>query len=199
MVSAPQDINRNHPHHSSRIFLYEKILDIPKGLKMVSNKNCFGPQYASIDDLTFIPKYRAACFCGSVHYEVSADPVDAKICHCRTCQTLHGAPMQWAAIFHKRHVRFTSGLDLLHFYNSEQDRNERILPCKISCSRCGTPIADEGRRMWLAFPALFDFGPHNEVPDSFKPTCHLFYGMRVADVCDDLPKWSGHKNHSTQL
>lgn len=107
--------------------------------------------------------------------------------------------MQWAAIFHKRHVRVTAGLDLLHFYNSEQDRDERILPCKISCSRCGTPIADEGRRMWLAFPTLFDFGPGNEVPDAFKPTCHLFYGLRVADMRDDLPKWSGHKNHSDRL
>ncbi|WP_245568975.1 hypothetical protein [Desulfobacter curvatus] len=26
--------------------------------------------------------------------------------------------MQWAAIFHKRHVRFTTGLEYLVFYNS---------------------------------------------------------------------------------
>jgi len=43
----------------------------------------FGPEYASLDDPAFIPKYQAACFCGSVRYEVSADPVDAKLCHCR--------------------------------------------------------------------------------------------------------------------
>jgi hypothetical protein len=36
--------------------------------------------------------------------------------------------MQWAAIFHKYHVRFTAGLNNLHFFNSEQGRNERILP-----------------------------------------------------------------------
>ena len=162
-------------------------------------ENRFGPEYASLDDVAFIPKYRAACFCGTVRYEVSADPVDAKICHCLACRKLHGAPMQWAAIFHKRHVRLTAGLSHLHFFNSEQDRHERILPCKVSCQRCGTPIADEGRRMWLAFPTLFDFGHCAEVPDSFKPTCHIFYGMRVVDTRDDLPKWSGHKNHSTRL
>lgn len=167
-------------------------------MKLLSTGNRFGPEYASLDDASFIPKYRAACFCGAVRYEVSADPVDAKICHCLACQKLHGAPMQWAAIFHKRHVRLTAGLSHLHFFNSEQGLPERILPCKVSCAKCGTPIADEGRRMWLAFPTLFDFG-HTEVPDSFKPTCHIFYGTRVVDLSDDLPKWSGHKNHSTRL
>ena len=166
---------------------------------MFSDKNRFGDEYAALDDPSFIPKYRAACFCGQVQYEVCADPVDAKLCHCKTCQKLHGAPMQWAAIFHKHQVRFTAGLDLLRFYNNEQDRVERILPCKVSCRNCGTPIADEGRRMWLAFPSLFDFGLGGVVPDPFKPTCHLFYGQRVIDVCDDLPRWSGHKNQSARL
>ena len=166
---------------------------------MLADENRLGPEYASPEDPGFIAKYRAACFCGGVRYEVSADPVGAKLCHCKACRTLHGAPMQWAAIFHKHQVRFTAGLDLLRFYNSEQDSEERIQPCKVSCRRCGTPIADEGRRMWLAFPSLFDFGPGAEIPDSFKPTCHIFYGLRVIDVRDDLPKWAGHKEQSARL
>jgi hypothetical protein len=40
-----------------------------------------------------------AYFINLFHYHVCADPVDAKICHCLACQKLHGAPMQWAAIF----------------------------------------------------------------------------------------------------
>jgi hypothetical protein len=166
---------------------------------MLSAANQLGPEYASLDDVAFIPKYRAACFCGSVRYEVSADPVDAKICHCPACRKLHGAPMQWAAIFHKQHVRLTAGFEYLRFFNSEQGLQERIPPCKVSCGRCGTPIADEGRRMWLAFPPLFDFGLQIEVPDSFKPSCHIFYGMRVMDIWDELPKWSGHQNLSSRL
>jgi len=161
--------------------------------------NPFGPEYSSLDDAGFIPKYKAACFCGAVRYEVSADPVDAKMCHCLTCQKLHGAPMQWAAIFHKRHVRFTAGFEHLTYYNSGRDRPERILPCKVSCGRCGTPIADEGRRMWLAFPSLFDFGHPANVPDAFKPTCHIFYGTNINVSQDGLPKWSGHKNLSSLL
>ena len=71
--------------------------------------NTFAELYAPRPDIPFAVKYRATCHCAAVRYEVSADPVDAKMCHCATCQTLHGAPMQWAAIFHKHHVRISQG------------------------------------------------------------------------------------------
>ncbi len=84
--------------------------------------NDLGRDYAAVDDDTFVARYRARCHCGAVSYEVGADPVDAKICHCRTCQALHGAPMQWAAIFHKRHVRMIRGIEHLRFYAGMLDR-----------------------------------------------------------------------------
>src|SRR5229473_2260904 len=96
-----------------------------------------GPEYARVDDDAFTPRYRASCHCGAVRYEVSADPLDAKICHCRTCQSLHGAPMQWAAIFHKRHVRLTRGIEHLRFYSDALDRAERAAPCAITLRRRG--------------------------------------------------------------
>ena len=158
-----------------------------------------GPEYASPDDRGFIAHYRARCHCGAIAYEVRADPVDAKICYCRDCQTLHGAPMQWAAIFDKRDVRFVAGIKHMRFFSGALGRYERVLPCKVSCALCGTPIADEGRNMWIAFPTLFEFGVPPRVPDAFRSSCHIFYGARVVDVLDELPKWSGHKDQSTLL
>ena len=158
-----------------------------------------GSEYGSIWDTSFIAKYEARCYCHSVRYEVRADPVDAKICHCRECQVLHGAPMQWAAIFHKSDVRIVDGIERLRFFNGALNRHERIQPCKVACAVCDTPIADEGRNMWLAFPTLFDFGTPPRVSDAFKPTCHIFYSMLVMDIGDTLPKWSCHKNKSELL
>ena len=146
----------------------------------------------------FDARYRARCYCGAVAYEVRDDPVAAKICHCRACQTLHGAPFQWAVIFHKHDVRFVRGLDALYFYNSERDTTGRDLPCKLSCRHCRSPIADEGRRMFLAFGPLFDFGAPPAVPPAFEPTCHIFYGSRVIDVDDGRPKFSGHAPRSAR-
>ena len=174
-------------------------MQISEDRERLGDPEGFGPAYASRADAGFVPKHAARCHCGAVRFEFCADPVDAKICHCRTCQTLHGAPMQWAAIFRKRDVRLAAGIAELRFFNSELNLHERRLPCKVSCGACGTLIADEGSNMWLAFPTLFDFGVPPKVPEAFKPTCHLFYGMRVMDVADNLPKWSGHKDQSTQL
>ena len=159
----------------------------------------FGPEYARYDDTGFIAKYYATCRCGVVRYEVSADPLSAKICHCRDCQVMHGAPMQWAAIFHKCNVRFSAGVAHLRFYNSALDLPERRLPCKVVCALCTTPIADEGRHMWLAFPTLFDFGVPPQIPKAFRPTCHIFYAMRVLAIQVGLPKRSGHREKSTLL
>jgi hypothetical protein len=162
--------------------------------------NEISAEYPALDrDEGFEGLYRASCHCGAVRYEVCADPLDAKLCHCRDCRVLHGAPMQWAAIFEKQAVRFTAGTDRLAFYHAPSGRRERILPCKVSCAVCHTPIADEGRNMWLAFPTLFDFGEPPTVPSPFRPRCHIFYGQRVLDMEDGLPRWEGHKDRSRRL
>mmetsp|Transcript_22679 Transcript_22679/g.43053 ORF Transcript_22679/g.43053 Transcript_22679/m.43053 type:complete len:205 (-) Transcript_22679:862-1476(-) len=150
--------------------------------------------------------YSASCYCGRVQYQVLGDPLASKICHCRACQMLHGAPFEWVSIFEKHHVRFDQkdSLDYLYFYNSELDQgwtstqaDSKILPCKVSCGHCRTPIADEGRNMWLAYGTLFRF-PRNTIPDSFRHTDHLFYGQRCLDLhdVDTERKWMGHMDKS---
>jgi len=47
------------------------------------------------------------------------DPLDSKLCHCRDCQKLHGAPFEWVSIFRKTDVNFISGLDQLYFWSDE--------------------------------------------------------------------------------
>lgn len=140
----------------------------------------------------FISIYKATCYCGTIEYSVSSEPLDSKICHCHTCQKLHGAPMQWAAIFPKNEVLFTKGIDNLLFYNSENMFDGYKLPCKLVCNKCRTPIADEGKNMFLSFPSLFEF-ENNIIPEKFKPTCHIFYKNRSIDIDDELPKFDEHK------
>jgi len=140
--------------------------------------------------------YEASCHCGRVQYQLSREkPLDAKYCHCSTCQVLHGAPFQWAAIFHKGDINFTHGHQDLGWYESAGKSPTHKLPCKVSCAYCRSPIMDEGRNMILLFPTLIKF-KNAEERKKFNPTCHMFYGKRVLDIRDGLPKWTGINDKS---
>ncbi|KAI9707709.1 MAG: hypothetical protein M1836_000671 [Candelina mexicana] len=151
------------------------------------------------DAKDFKVRYEGGCHCGRVKYQLSREkPLDAKYCHCKTCQRLHGAPFQWAAIFHKEDINFSHGHHDLGWYESSNKTIEHKLPCKVSCAYCRTPIMDEGRNMILLFPPLIDF-KSKEDQDNFAPTCHMFYGSRVVDINDGKPKWSGLNDQSDLL
>jgi hypothetical protein len=161
----------------------------------------------------FDVKYEANCHCGKVKYQLSRrEPLDSKLCHCTTCQTQHGmlfrslynalkanyitaAPFQWAAIFHKEDINFTNGHHDLEWYDPTEKSIEHKLPCKVRCSFCHSPIMDEGRNMILLFPSLVHLKT-DEDKAYFKPRCHMFYGQRVMDIPDGLPKWSGLSGES---
>ena len=49
----------------------------------------------------------------------------------------------------------------------------------------------------MTFPSAFDFPAG--VPESFKPQHHIFYGNRVVDMPDGVPKWSGLDNASDPI
>ena len=106
-------------------------------------------------------------------------------------------------------------MNYLYFYSDSLDQgwdstnaSQRVLPVKVSCSHCRTPIADEGRHMWLAFATLFGFTIEQRggIPKSFRHTDHLFYGQRCVNIDDgdedddgmNSIKWIGHRKKSPQ-
>ncbi|KAI1505664.1 Mss4-like protein [Biscogniauxia marginata] len=150
------------------------------------------PPYRTTDtSAQFEKKYTARCHCGRVRYWLSRDrPLASKFCHCVDCQSLHGAPFQWAAIFEKRDLHFENGAEGLAFYHAGTRAARYELPAKVSCASCRAPIMDEGRRMVLMFPAIIEFGDA-ESKKYFDPQCHIFYSQRVVDLPDGKPKWTG--------
>ncbi|KAH8918871.1 glutathione-dependent formaldehyde-activating, GFA [Atractiella rhizophila] len=147
------------------------------------------PPYKRPRPSDFDPLYKATCHCGRIQYEIGREkPLNTKYCHCTSCQTMHGAPFQWAAIFEKDDLFFVSGQEDLVAYNSTKKELSHELPTKISCGYCRAPILDEGRNMFLIFPTLIKFKDRKE-QEKFQPACHIFYQQRVLDVKDGKPKW----------
>lgn len=138
----------------------------------------------------FTKRIQGTCHCEKVRYWLSRDkPLASKYCHCSDCQTMHGAPFQWAAIFEKDHIAFEHGVEHLAFYDASKKEAAHGLPCKVSCSHCGSRLMDEGRNMVLVFPSLLKFEGDEKVKDNFKPQMHIFYPQRVLDIVDGTPKW----------
>ncbi|KIX96440.1 uncharacterized protein Z520_07706 [Fonsecaea multimorphosa CBS 102226] len=157
--------------------------------------------YRVHDGEEFDVKWEGQCHCGKVTYQLSRDkPLAAKYCHCTTCQRLHGAPFQWAAIFHKSDINFTNGHHDLGWYDPTNKSTTHHLPCKVSCAYCRSPIMDEGRNMILLFPPLIKKINTPEGREAFRPTCHMFYPQRVASFKGDgIVKWKGLDNSSDLL
>ncbi|KAJ5272352.1 hypothetical protein N7478_007477 [Penicillium angulare] len=148
-------------------------------------------------------KWEGSCQCGKITYALKRErPLNSKFCHCRGCQVLHGAPFQWASIFHKNDISFARGSSGLAFFSSAHNSTKYEMPTKVSCDFCHTLIMDEGRNVCLLFPQLIRFkGSRDEQRkqlEAFKPSCHIFYEQRMFDVTDGTPKWSG-MNDSSQL
>eukprot|EP00446_Apocalathium_sp_SHHI-4_P072709 CAMPEP_0177559442 /NCGR_PEP_ID=MMETSP0369-20130122/70838_1 /TAXON_ID=447022 ORGANISM="Scrippsiella hangoei-like, Strain SHHI-4" /NCGR_SAMPLE_ID=MMETSP0369 /ASSEMBLY_ACC=CAM_ASM_000364 /LENGTH=668 /DNA_ID=CAMNT_0019046171 /DNA_START=29 /DNA_END=2038 /DNA_ORIENTATION=+ len=121
--------------------------------------------------------------------------VQARLCDCSECMRLHAAPMQWAAVFEKSDVRFAQeSLAFLRWYNAKCDAVytagvDRVFPCKVQCTHCGTWIGDEGRDVFAAFPSLFDFVDGQSAPQfprSFLPAYRIFCRTRALDAVDRL-------------
>lgn len=149
----------------------------------------------------FQAKWKGACHCGRVKYELSRDrPLASKYCHCTTCQRLHGSPFQWAAIFQKEDINFTHGHHDLGWYDPSGKSQAHHLPCKVQCSYCRTPIMDEGRNMILLFPTLIEGINTPKGRRAFEAKSHMFYPQRVIDFKDDgIPKFAGLEGKSDQL
>ncbi|KUI69574.1 hypothetical protein VM1G_05281 [Cytospora mali] len=152
-------------------------------------------------DKDFDVKWEGKCHCGRVKYQLSRDrPLGSKYCHCTTCQRLHGAPFQWAAIFHKEDINFTDGIHDIGWYDPSEKSQTHHLPCKVQCAFCRTPIMDEGRNMILLFPTLIEGISTPKGRKAFEAKCHMFYGQRVVDFRGDgATKFAGLEDDSDIL
>lgn len=153
------------------------------------------------NDEPFSVKWRGQCHCGRVRYQLGRDrPLSSKYCHCTTCQRLHAAPFQWAAVFHKEDIRFTHGHHDLGWYDPSEKSQTHHLPCKVQCAFCRAPVMDEGRNMILLFPTLIEGINTPRGRKAFEAKCHMFYPQRVVDFRGDgKPKYVGLEDKSDVL
>ena len=79
--------------------------------------------------------WTGGCLCGAIRYESSEAPVDAGICHCRTCQKSTGSAFMVIAGFDWKNLRFTRG-------EPTRYKSSAIME-KGFCPTCGSLLFDQ--------------------------------------------------------
>jgi hypothetical protein len=118
------------------------------------------------------------CLCGAVRFKAEGEPINVRVCHCRTCQKAMGSPFFARALFDQS--TFTVEGETGRYASSE--RIERVF-----CTICGTRLFAWRRDGTAAGVALAAF----DEPSAFAPTEHIWVSDKIAWVrlADGLPQY----------
>jgi hypothetical protein len=121
--------------------------------------------------------YDGECFCGSVKIQVSGEPEGMGYCHCRSCRSWSGGPVNAFTLWKPDAVTVKSGSEHLATYQ-KTDFSQRQY-----CARCGGHLMSKHPAI-----GLVDVYAATIPRLDFKPGVHLNYAETVLPMRDGLPK-----------
>jgi hypothetical protein len=122
--------------------------------------------------------YTGSCFCGAVEVRVSGAPEIMGYCHCRSCRSWSGGPINAFSLWPAEAVQVTRGAENIATYQKTEMSHRKY------CRVCGGHLmtAHPTMKMVDVFAAT--------IPDlPFAPALHVNYGETVLHIRDGLPKW----------
>ncbi len=121
--------------------------------------------------------YAGQCFCGAVELVVTGEALGAGYCHCESCRSWSGGPVNAFTLWKPGAVKFTKGEEHVATYNKTEKSYRKW------CSLCGGHLLTAHPQWDLVdvFAATIPSFP-------FTPGVHVNYEMTVLPMKDGLPK-----------
>ena len=118
-----------------------------------------------------------ACFCGAVELRVSGAPVAMGYCHCRSCRSWSGSPVNAFTLWPPAAVTVVRGAEHLGVYAKTPGSRRHY------CRLCGGHLFTDhpGLQLVDVFAATIPGLP-------FTPQVHVNYAESVLPMRDGLPK-----------
>lgn len=119
-----------------------------------------------------------SCFCGAVEVEVSGEPEGMGYCHCSSCRSWSGGPVNAFSLWKPEAVKVTKGEDKVATYNKTEVSYRKY------CTVCGGHLMTNHPPLGLVdvFSAT--------IPTlNFAPGLHVNYQETVLRMQDGLPKF----------
>ena len=121
--------------------------------------------------------YRGACFCGAVELTVTGQPNAMGYCHCRSCRSWSGGPVNAFTLWDPSAVQVTKGAEHVATYHKTEMSHRQY------CRQCGGHLMT--RHPPLSMIDVFAA----TLPDlPFAPQVHVNYAETVLPMRDGLPK-----------
>ena len=121
--------------------------------------------------------HKGACFCGTVQIEVTGEPEAMGYCHCRSCRSWSGGPVNAFSLWKPGAVRVTAGAEHLAKFKKTAASDRQY------CDKCGGHVMTDHPSLGLVdvytatIPGL-----------RFTPAVHVNYSETVLPMRDGLPK-----------
>jgi hypothetical protein len=121
--------------------------------------------------------YVGECFCGAVKIEATGEPQAMGYCHCRSCRSWSGGPVNAFTLWAPDAVKVTAGAESLATYQQSP------LSQRQYCAKCGGHLMTNHPTLGVVdvfsatLPGL-----------DFKPGVHINYAETVLPMKDGLPK-----------
>lgn len=121
--------------------------------------------------------HKGSCFCGAIEIEVAGEPEGMGYCHCRSCRSWSGGPVNAFTLWKPENVTITSGEKYLETYAKTEGSQRQY------CAKCGGHLMTNhpGLKLVDVFAAT--------IPTLvFTPGVHINYAETVLPMKDGLPK-----------
>ena len=118
-----------------------------------------------------------SCFCGAVEVEVAGTPAAMGYCHCGSCRSWSGGPVNAFTLWQPDAVRITKGAEHVATFQKTKFSQRKY------CAKCGGHLTNVHPTLGLVdvFAAT--------IPTlAFAPGVHVNYAETVLPMRDGLPK-----------
>ena len=121
--------------------------------------------------------HQGECFCGAVRLEVSGEPETMGYCHCRSCRSWSGGPVNAFSLWKPENVKVTAGAENIAAFKKTE------LSHRQYCRKCGGHLMTNHPSL-----GMVDVFAATLPTLKFSPAVHVNYAETVLPMKDGLPK-----------
>ena len=129
-------------------------------------------------------QYKFNCDCGAVEFVVKGPPKVRGFCHCADCRHFLKVPYHSVDVWEPDNLTVTQGEEKVGVFEHPHKEMQRFF-----CTSCGDTLFNSNNQDWRIVSQLLVRRTNNgTLPDSLRSQSHFYYGERIVDIDDDLPK-----------